>query len=152
VGAGRRKAPTRRGGFRVLPVDVRPVLPMEALLHRDDYLRFAGFQIGPEFRGPQYAFLAVNQPHLDPVRGYSRNQNALKDWWRAMQSERNADRTERKASGIHMMLGVPTGNFTTYTKPTARPRRSALQVMAQRIADQARGPTCSPPRRCSRPR
>jgi hypothetical protein len=59
---------------------------------------------------PAYAFLAVNQPHLDPVRGYSRNQNALRDWWRAMQSERNADRTERKASGIHMMLGVPSSD------------------------------------------
>jgi hypothetical protein len=120
----------------VVPVDVRPVLPLEAVVHRDPYLRFAGFQIGSAFRGPAYAFLAVNQPHIDPVRGYSRNQNALKDWWRALQSENNADRTERKASGIHMMLGVPnatmqatdaSGNVTTV---------SGLQ-MAQRIADQA---------------
>jgi hypothetical protein len=136
-GAGAKEgANPAQGGFRVLPIDVRPVLPMEALLHRDDYLRFAGFQIGPEFRGPAYAFLAVNQPHLDPVRGYSRNQNALKDWWRAQQSELNADRTERKASGIHMMLGVPTGNFTS-TKPDGTTETITGFKMAQNIADQA---------------
>jgi hypothetical protein len=133
---GKEGVDSATGGYRVLPVDVRPVLPTEALLHRDDYLRFAGFQIGPEFRGPAYAFLAVNQPHIDPVRGYSRNQNALKDWWRAQQSELNADRTERKASGIHMMLGVPTGNFTS-TKPDGTTETITGFKMAQNIADQA---------------
>jgi hypothetical protein len=39
------------GGYRVVPVDVRPVLPMEAMLHRDAYLRFAGFQIGGRSAG-----------------------------------------------------------------------------------------------------
>lgn len=124
------------GGFRVLPIDVRPILPMEAQLHQDQYLRFAGYQIGNQYRSSAYAFLAVNQPHLDPVRGYSRNQNALRDWWRSLQSEKNADRTERKASGIHMMLGVPTGTMKEI-KADGTIENVDARTMAQRVADNA---------------
>jgi hypothetical protein len=122
---------------RIVPVDVRPVLPMEALLHRDQYLRFTGFQIANQFRAPAYAFLAVNQPHIDPVRGYSRNQNALRDWWRSIQSDLNADRTERKASGIHMMLGVPDMTMKYVNPSTGATETITGPQMAQRIADQA---------------
>jgi hypothetical protein len=120
----------------VVPMQPRPILPMEAMIHRNAGLQFVGFQIGDEYRDARYGFLCVNQPHLDPVRGYSRNQNALNSWWRAAQSERNADRIERKASGIHMMLGVGTGNYIS-TDAQGNKTTITAQQMAQSVANQA---------------
>jgi hypothetical protein len=84
-------------------------LPGEATLYRDRYKRFAGFKVNEEERDARYAFLAVNEPHLDPIFGYSRNENCREEWWRARQSNLNADRVENKASGIQMMIGLPMG-------------------------------------------
>lgn len=117
--------------------DVRSILPLEAVLHEDAGRKFTGYSIDNQYRDARYGFLAVNQPHIDPVRGFSRNQNALRSWWRAERSEDNADRIERKASGISMKIGVPQG--ASFQVPDA----SGVMVdilpreMVQKIANSA---------------
>jgi hypothetical protein len=39
---------------------------------------------------PRYALLTVNNPHIDPIFGESRNECCREEWWRARQSEENA--------------------------------------------------------------
>jgi hypothetical protein len=102
----------RRDG-RIDPVEFNSFLPGEAVLYRDRGRKFAGYKIGEEFRDTRYAFLAVSEPHMDRIFGYSRNENCREEWWRARKSEENADRVEGKASGIQMKIGLPMGaSFT----------------------------------------
>lgn len=99
---------------RMVPVGVHSFLPGEAIIHQDTGKRFTGFEVNGQVRDSRYAVLFVNEPHIDPVLGYSRNQNALEQWWRKEQSYLSGDRTERKASGISMMMGLPSAQ-TFYT-------------------------------------
>lgn len=98
----------RRDG-RTYPCDLLPILPGEAVMYRDKYRQFAGYQVNEQFRDPRYAFLTVNNPHIDPIFGESRNAFVREEWWRARQSEENADTTERKAAGKQLAIGVPQG-------------------------------------------
>lgn len=102
---------------RTDPVDARSFLPLEYVLHDDSRRKFTGYQVGSEFRDARYGFLCVNEPHIDPIRGFSRNRAALADWWGKWQSNDNADRIERKASGVSMLVGVPQGQTFNYTDP-----------------------------------
>lgn len=113
------------------------VLPTEAILHCDQQRKFAGFEIGSQFRDPRYAFLAVNQPHIHPVLGYSRMENCRADWWRAIQSNLNADRVERKAAGIQMMIGMPIGDSFSRPGPDGKPVPLMPQDVAQTILNAA---------------
>lgn len=99
---------------KTVVTDVRAILPLEAVLHQDSSRRLTAFQIGDQIRDARYLFHAVNKPHLDPINGYSRNRNALAAWWRYERSDENADRVERKASGIQMGISIPMGG-TFYT-------------------------------------
>ena len=96
-----------------IPSDIVPVLPGEGMIYRDIYRRFSGFRVYQEERDARYGFLFVNQPWIDPIFGYSRNENARVPWWRAMQSANNADRTEKKASGTQIGFGFPMGQTWT---------------------------------------
>jgi hypothetical protein len=97
----------RKDGMTV-PVDAYSFLPGEALLYRDKTIRrFVGYKVQQEFRDARYGFLAVNEPWIDPLFGYSRNENCREQWWRIQQSNKNADKTEKKASSIQMMLSIP---------------------------------------------
>lgn len=98
-----------RVGERLLPVELNSILPGEAQLYCDKQKKFAGFQIGQEFRDKRYAWHSVNLPHIHPVLGYARNESAKYDWWGKLQSNLAGDKIERKASGIQMLLGVPMG-------------------------------------------
>lgn len=100
---------TRNG--RVVPDYVLSVLPTEAQLFCNGQRQFTGFQIGTDFRDKRYGFLTVNQPHIHPVLGFSRNENVKLDWWRMVNSNIMGDKSERKASGIQMMIGVPGNSF-----------------------------------------
>lgn len=95
------------------PVRFNSLLPGEAVLHQDHTRKFTGYQVGKDFRDARYGFLAVNEPHIDPIFGYSRNQNCREEWWRIRQSNLNADKMEKKAAGIQMMLGLPIGKTFT---------------------------------------
>lgn len=101
-----------RAEGRTVPIQANSVLPTEATLHCDPQRKFSGYQIGEQFRDPRYGFLCVNEPFIHPTLGFSRCENAKTDWWRASQSNMNADRIERKASGRQMMLSVPNQTFT----------------------------------------
>lgn len=70
---------------------------------------FSGFRVNGQYRDSRYAFLAVNDPHIDSIYGYSRSENCVDSWWRAIQSNLNADKTEQKASGIQFGVGAPPG-------------------------------------------
>lgn len=87
----------------------RSILPGYGTIYRDIYGSFAGFQFGSEFRDSRYGLLIVNEPHLDPLWGTPRIENVREEWWRQRKSEENGDRTERKASGIQMVITAPTG-------------------------------------------
>ena len=121
---------------RTIPINVYPILPGEATIHR--YRNsFSGYTINGETRDARYGFLAVNDPHIDPIEGYSRNQNALEPWWRGVQSRLNGDKIERKASGVSMMLGLPIGQgfFNTADDGTTTP--ILPDDMAQKLVDSA---------------
>lgn len=93
----------------IAPV-LHSVLPGEATLYRDQYRQFAGYKIGAnDYRDSRYGCLFTNNPHVDPIFGESRNEFCREEWWRARQSENNADRIERKASGTQLGIGVPQG-------------------------------------------
>lgn len=94
---------------RISPLDVRSVLPSEGVIHVDEFRRFSGYEVGGEFRDARYGFLSVNDPHIDPVLGYSYSANALTTWFRATKSAENSDALERKASGIQMFLHIMQG-------------------------------------------
>lgn len=98
----------RRDG-RTYPCEVRSILPGEAIIYRDPYRRFAGYEIAGQFRDPRYGLLTVNNPHIDPIFGESRNSYVREEWWRARNSEENADTTERKAAGRQMTIEIPQG-------------------------------------------
>jgi hypothetical protein len=101
---------------RTAPVDMRSILPGQAILHVDDERQFTGYQlasIGNAWRDARYAFLCVNDPHIDPILGYSFNENALATWFRATKSNENADAVERKAAGIQLILHIMQGVMLT---------------------------------------
>lgn len=108
----------RKDGYTV-PCEFNSVLPGEAIWFRDQFRKFIGFQIEMNYRDARYAFHCVNQPYLDPIFGYSRNENCREEWWRARQSNLNADKLEKKASGIQMMVGIPMG--TTFVDDKGNP-------------------------------
>lgn len=93
----------------VAPISFNSVLPTEAVLHCDSQRKFAGFQIGDQYRDKRYGFLAVEQPHINPTMGYGRNEAAKNDWWRALQTDMTGDRAAIKASGTHMQVSIPKG-------------------------------------------
>jgi hypothetical protein len=126
----------RRDG-RTDPVEVRPILPLEATIHEDGQRRFSRYEINGQFRTREYGFLAVNSPHLDPVRGYSRNQNAIADYWRALKSSDNADKIERKASGRQLMIGLPRGQSHFRTLPDGTKVPQTAEEIATAIANRA---------------
>lgn len=127
----RKDVTTDTGSDRMTcPVDVLPIFPGEAIVHAYNRNTFTGFQIGSEFRDARYAFLAVSEPHIDRIRGYSRNRNALRDYWRAIQSGINADKIECKASGTMMLLGLPIGQ--TFVDDHGNPIMS--EKMTQKLA------------------
>jgi hypothetical protein len=49
-------------------------------------------------RDARYALLTVNNPHIDPIFGESRNEYCREEWWRARQSEDNADKVRRQGN------------------------------------------------------
>lgn len=100
----------RQDGLTV-PVDAvsHLMVNVNVRLFWDKFRRFSGFRVNGEERDARYAFLAVNEPHKDRVFGYSRSQNCIDAWWRALQSNLNADKTERKGSGIQFSVGLPMG-------------------------------------------
>ncbi len=100
---------------RIDPLDVRPVLPYERVLHVNEFRQFTGYQVMAEYRDARYGFLSVCQPHMDPVLGYSLNEGALTAYVRATRSAENADAMERKASGIQLLMHIMQG--TTFTDP-----------------------------------
>lgn len=93
----------------VHPTTARSFLPGECTLLMDKYRQFAGFQIGNQYRDNRYAFIAVNEPHIDPIFGYARQLNVRQEWWRALQCNLSADRIQNKASGIQMKIAIPMG-------------------------------------------
>lgn len=116
---------------RVAPMMLNSVLPTEAQLYCNLQRRFTGFEINGQFRDKRYAFLAVHQPHIHPVLGYSRNNNARVDWWRSVNSNMMGDKSERKASGIQMMIGVPNSTFTT-----PGPNGNEVPINTQQLSQQ----------------
>lgn len=94
---------------RTAPVKVRSILPGQAEIHVDEFRQFTGYKINDEWRDARYAFLSVNDPHIDEVLGYSYNENALSTWFRATKSQENADAVERKAAGIQLILHIMQG-------------------------------------------
>lgn len=100
----------RDGGLYV--AHCKSFRPNEAIVYQDKFGEFAGYMTATnEFRDARYAYLSVNNPHMDRIFGESRNEFCKKEWNRAQQSEKNADRTERKASSRQMFLGLPTGRM-----------------------------------------
>jgi len=61
------------------------------------------------YRDARYGLLSVNQPWIDPIMGWARTRDCREEWWRARKSEENADRSERKASGIQMLIEIMQG-------------------------------------------
>lgn len=122
----------RKGG-RTVPVQLNSVLPTEAILHCNPQRRFTGFQISGEFRDSRYGFLAVNQPHIHPTLGYSRNENAKVDWWRGVMGGLEGDKAERKAAGTQIMLGIPMGS--SFTDENGKPLFN--QEMCDNVANAA---------------
>jgi hypothetical protein len=127
---------------RTVPTAYKSILPGMAQLYQDEFGNFVGYKLGHEFRDARYAFLAVNESHIDPINGYARNENCREEWWRARQSNANADRTERKASGIQMGIGAPSGSSWT----DANGKQIFPKDFAQTITDSAaRGDTFTYP-------
>lgn len=119
---------------RTVPLELRSFLPGQAVLHKDKYGQFTGFEINGEFRDARYAFLSVNQPHIDPIFGYARNRNCRLDWWRIQQSDLNGDRIERKAAGIQMTVSVPIGASWTNDKGEPLYPRDVVQSLVNSAA------------------
>lgn len=106
-------------------------MPGEAVIHVDQYRQFIGYQVGTEFRDARYGLLSVNEPHIDPILGHSRLENAKSDWWRAVQSNKNGDKIERKASGIQMMLAMMIGkSFVDSSGNPIMPEKVLREIMA----------------------
>lgn len=118
---------------RVLPVQLNSVLPTEAWMHCDRQRRFAGFQIGDDFRDKRYGWLAVNQPHIHPVLGYARNEAAKYDWWGKINSNLTGDKLERKASGIQMFVGMPIGKSFVDTWTDSSGVTQTKQIFPQEL-------------------
>jgi hypothetical protein len=110
----------------VAPVRFKSFLPWEVQLQRDKFNDFAGYKHNGIERDARYAFHVVCQPHFDPIFGTPRAENARESWWRAMQSQENGDKIERKASGIQMWLELPTG--VSWTDASGNPVLKATMV------------------------
>ncbi len=94
---------------RTDPVGVLPILPGEGTLYRDEFGAFMGVEIAGQWRDARYVFLATHNGHLQPVLGRGNNEAAYAAWHRAEQSALNADRVERKVSGMQFALFVAAG-------------------------------------------
>lgn len=104
---------------------------------------FNGFKYQNNVRDPRYAFHAVSMPQFDPIRGVPRAEFARETWWRAIQSQDNGDRLERKASGIQMMLEMIGG--ASWIDSDGKP--VLTKTMVQTIVDAAAtGKTFTVPR------
>lgn len=116
---------------RVVPDRLMSFLPGQINLHANPHRQLVGYTMGTEYRDAAYLFLAVNDPHIDPILGFSRNENAKAAWWRSNQSSLNADRIERKASGIQMMIGVPNGKsfVDPVTKLPLMPKQMIQEII-----------------------
>jgi hypothetical protein len=116
----------RREGL-VAPVRFNSFRPWEIVLVPDAYNDFAGFKLGSEERDARYAFHCICDEHLAPLLGSPRARAAFRPWWRQTKSHDNADRIERKASGIQMMIGIMPGmtsrTLTGTSSATSRPCR-----------------------------
>lgn len=112
------------------PSLLRTILPWEAQIYRDDYRQFSGFQIGTEFRDARYALLTVHNAHIDPIFGEARNNWCRQSWWRAVQSEENADKTERKAAGKQMLIQSPQGWQPVGPNGQPIPKGAYQQILA----------------------
>lgn len=119
------------------PVRFKSFLPWEAQLQRDKFNDFAGFKLGRDDRDPAYAFLAVCQPQFDPLFGVPRAENARESWHRAVQSHENGDKIEKKASGIQMYLGLPTGMSWRDSSNNAVTTATAVQTIVNAAASGA---------------
>jgi hypothetical protein len=93
----------------IAPVRFNSFRPWEIVLIPDVYNDFAGFKLGGEEVDARYVFHAICDEHRQPLIGHPRARDALTAWWRTVRSHENADRLERKASGIQMMLGIAKG-------------------------------------------
>jgi hypothetical protein len=117
-----------------LPVRFKDFLPWEATLLRDPFGDFAGYRMQangkPEDdRSPAYAFHAVCEPHLDRLHGVPRAEYARELWWRAIQSDLNGDRMERKASGISLLALIANGaSFTDANNQPVLPEAAFQSV------------------------
>lgn len=97
---------------RLAPVDVQSILPQEGVIHVDEYRHLTGCQMASSSSGflkPEYLFLSVHRPHIDPILGESNNVAGLNSWYRATKSAENADALERKASGIQLLMYIMQG-------------------------------------------
>ena len=99
---------SKRNG-RVYPAELRSVLPTEGVIFIDGCRRFTGYSVFGTYRDSRYGFLAVNDPHWDPVLGRSENEAAVPSYLRALRSIENADSIERRASGIQFLFHVMQG-------------------------------------------
>ncbi len=97
---------------RTVPLDVRSVVPGEGELLVDAYRNFTGFRVNGQYRDARYAYLVVNEPHLDPVLGHTPNVGALIDWWRSIESAKNADAVERKPTLRQLILEIAEGDVS----------------------------------------
>lgn len=98
-----------RSDGRTVPREFRSILPGEAVIFRDQYKEFSGYQIGSEFRDARYALHVIHNKHINSIWGESRLDWCREEWWRVLRSKDNADATERKASMRQLKLGIPQG-------------------------------------------
>lgn len=123
----------RRNGLTV-PTEFKSFLPWEVHTLRDKFNNFAGFRHRNEERGPEYAFRTVWAKQFDPLFGVPRAEQARESWWRAIQTQENMDKIERKASGIQMMLELPTGSSFTDASGNPVLTRSMVQTIVNASA------------------
>jgi hypothetical protein len=121
----------------IAPVRFKSFLPPEIQIQRDKYNDFAGFKHGQSTRGAEYAFHFVCQPHFDPIFGVPRAENAREAWHRAMESQANGDKIERKASGRQMRLQFPTGSTWKDADGNAVITATAVQTIVNAAASGA---------------
>lgn len=122
------------------PVRARPHLAtrVDMQLMWDESQDFSGFRVNGQERDSRYAFLAVNEWWIDEIFGYSRSENCVDSWWRALQSNLNADKTEQKASGIQFGVGSPMG--ATFT--AADGKQVNVDDFAQKLIQSASVGNC----------
>jgi hypothetical protein len=119
----------------IAPIAFRPFSPFDTVqLDRTKQGDFNGYRYNNETRDPRYAFHAVCNPQFDRLRGVPRAEFAREAWWRAIQSQDNGDRIERKASGIQMMLEMMTGASWKDANGDAVLNRTMVQTIVDAAA------------------